>query len=533
MQRTLGLMVAIVLTIGSAPAGAADIALTAGKVAKLKDKAGTASDKATIKFVKEPALNGVLPSPLCPSTSSVRLKTDGDEILTLLDCNNWRAVSAGYIYDDPLASLGGVAQIKFSSKPTGGKLQFKIRGDQYGVNAIGGPIAFLETQLTVATVSYCGHFEAPPSTFKKNLADSVIIKGPSSACIPPTPTPTSTLTVTVTATSTATATFTQTATRTATPTVTNTRTPTVTRTDTPTPTPTNTVPPGSTATATGTETATATETATSTQTATITDTPTATPTPTAIPPVVFRIDSLALRDPHVFVLVLISCNDVTNPPGVLGFSVNGQITTQITTDADMNGLLDLSLLALFRPLSQPPLAGADVEIATADCTTPLGGEVCSPDANPPQSTTYANQSSGVCLTPLAGTTGPNNSGSYSPAITTSAAPCFSTTPVTVTFPFGVFTIPLQNVRASATYVGDPAGQLIDGLMFGFLSETDADAILLPSTLPLIGGQPLSKQLPGGSGSCAAHTAKDIGPLGQPGWYFYLNYTAHQVTWTGS
>jgi hypothetical protein len=119
-----------------------------------------------------------------------------------------------------------------------------------------------------------------------------------------------------------------------------------------------------------------------------------------------------------------------------------------------------------------------------------------------------------------------------PPIGTPGAPCFNTTPVTITFPFGIFTVPLQDVRAGARYVGSPANQLADGLLFGFLSESDANSIVLPPSVPIFAGQPISVLLPGGTGNCATHTAKDTGPLGQPGWYFYLNFTAHRVTWTG-
>jgi hypothetical protein len=48
-------------------------------------------------------------------------------------------------------------------------------------------------------------------------------------------------------------------------------------------------------------------------------------------------------------------------------------------------------------------------------------------------------------------------------------------------------IPLQDVQVGATYVGNPATQLTNGLMRGFISETDADNTILPASLPLVGG----------------------------------------------
>jgi hypothetical protein len=218
----------------------------------------------------------------------------------------------------------------------------------------------------------------------------------------------------------------------------------------------------------------------------MTDTPTPTPTLTPGLPEAFRIDSISLRDPHLFAF-LGTCMDGTDPPGVLGiFSANGELSTLLNNDGDGDGFLDLNLLAVFRSLHQPPFAGGNLDIATGECTPPVGGETCGPDANPPQVAAYTNQTSGLCSVPLPGTSGPNNTGSYTPGIGTPGAPCFSTTPVNITFPFGLFTLPLQDVRAGATYVGSPANQLADGLLSGFLSESDANSILLPMTIPIIG-----------------------------------------------
>jgi hypothetical protein len=97
----------------------------------------------------------------------------------------------------------------------------------------------------------------------------------------------------------------------------------------------------------------------------------------------------------------------------------------------------------------------------------------------------------------------------------------------VVFPFGIFTVPLQDVQASATYVGGPATSLINGLIVGFLSESDANNIVLPEGLSVLSGRPVSDLLPGGANNGCPTTAKDIGPGGQPGWYFYLNFNRPQ------
>lgn len=492
MRRILGAVLGITLAVWCVPASAADVTLRFGRLAKLKDKDGTDKDQVIVKFVKESGLTAALPSPLCPAASSIRLTTDLQEVVIPLDCAFWEAKGSGYAYKDASGSAGGVTKVNFYTKPTGGKMLIKIKGDNYGVDAIGGPIASLEVALDVDGESYCGRFAPPNSPFIKNVADQILIKGPTNACIQD-PTPTGTVTNTPTVTET----------RTPTPTATITLTPSDTPTPTITPTATFTVPPGS----------------------------TATMTPTIVPAVAFRIDSLAIRDPHLLAPVLSLCIDATdeNP---LGISANGSVQDLIELDDNMDGFLDLNLVALMRPLAQTPGSGGTLEIVTGQCTIPFGGETCSPDVGTPQSSTYTSQGSGTCMTPLPGTVGPDNTGSYSPALVTSAAPCFATTPVTLSFDFGLFAIPLQDVRASATYVGAPANQLIDGLLVGFLSETDANTILIPESIPLIGNRPLSVLLPGGDGNCATHTAKDTGPGGAPGWYFYLNFSAHEVPWTG-
>lgn len=86
------------------------------------------------------------------------------------------------------------------------------------------------------------------------------------------------------------------------------------------------------------------------------------------------------------------------------------------------------------------------------------------------------------------------------------------------------------MRVGATYVGNPAGQLTDGLLRGFIAESVADVTILPTSLPVIGGMPLSSVLPGGTGSCEPGTL-DMNN-GVPGWWFYLNFPADQVTYTG-
>jgi len=488
MMRTVA--IGLMFLVGAAgPAWSVD--LLAGKIAKFRDKSGTVKDKALIKFVKDPAIVLPIPSPICPGISSFRILTnrhDSGEIA--LPCSFWKTSgSKGFKFADKSAQHFGLKTAKIKSGPNGGLLLLKLKGTEYGTNAIDGPIDYVEARLTLNGTEYCGRFQAPPSDQTKNDPDKIIFKGPSKVCEPP-PTPTATQTATATETDTATATATATTTETDTPTAT----------DTPTWT-----PGGPTA------------------------TPTSTPTATAVP-AVFRADQVALRDPHVFVNVG-TCTDLTEAPGVLGNYVNGFIADAIQMDSG-DGTFSLNLLTAFRPLTQPPLLGGGVEIYTGDCTIPLFAETCSPGTAPPALTSYTNQSAGTCVAPIAGTTGAGNVTPYSPGITAPVAPCFATDPTNVRFALNVINIDLTDVVAGATYVGNPASDIVDGLIVGFLSEADADAILIPANVILIGGKPLSFVLPGGSGNCAVHDDRDIGPGGELGWYFYLEFSSHQVAWTG-
>ncbi len=241
-------------------------------------------------------------------------------------------------------------------------------------------------------------------------------------------------------------------------------------------------------------------------------------------PTAFRFSDLDLRDPHVWVNAL-GCRDVTDTQ-FFGFAVNNSLQTSIQTDGNNDGLLDLSPTLVFRPLAQSTATGA-IDVYFANCTAPMAGTSCSPGTTAPISTTITNMTAGQCLAALAGTTHP-----YSPAITASTGPCFVTSTVAaVTINLGGIPITLHDARVAATYVGNPATSLANGLLMGFISETDANATIIPSSFPLVGGQPLSSLLAGGTNACPTFSDKDTDGMAT-GWWFYLNFPAAKVTWTG-
>ncbi len=260
-------------------------------------------------------------------------------------------------------------------------------------------------------------------------------------------------------------------------------------------------------------------------------------------PTAFRVTQIYLRDPHLFANITtpfpLGCQDITNTvfnqPGV-----NPQFNTAITTDTGPgdapDGMLDLNLLMIFRPLDQAA-AGGNADFYQGDCPAPYPPASCGMKAGfllQPQ--VYVNQSSGTCLSTITGTT----RASYTPAIIDSTAPCSVTNSSTVSIDLGGIAIQLEDARIAGRYVGNPATSIIQGLMRGFVSATQADTVILPANLPIVGGKPLKSLLRGatttggfGCGSSAAADDRDDYNGTNNGWYFYMNFEAAAVTWTGT
>ena len=246
-------------------------------------------------------------------------------------------------------------------------------------------------------------------------------------------------------------------------------------------------------------------------------------------PTAFRFNTLALRDPHAYTTVFLSCSDITD--SFLGNAVNEQIRDQMTMDGDNDGNLDFSPTVVFRPLSQAAGATSPLEVHFAECTSPVAGTSCSPGPMAPIQLTATNQAT-QCLGVLAGTVHP-----YTPPVTATSAPCFVSNQATVSVSLSGIPITLYDARIAATYVGNPSNQVVNGLLRGFVTEADANATILPSNLAVVGGHALSYILPGGDPpgpdqNCrpASQSDKDVNN-GVSGWWFYLNFTATRATWS--
>jgi len=122
---------------------------------------------------------------------------------------------------------------------------------------------------------------------------------------------------------------------------------------------------------------------------------------------------------------------------------------------------------------------------------------------------------------------------------------------TITVSLSGILIPLQHARVSATYSGTaPNRRLVAGVVIGFLPEAVAADIVLPMTLPApVGGTPLYTHLQAGNrsvmnsmgmtvadgcnvgGGTNEDDADTLTGLGR-GFWFFLNFDAAEITWTG-
>jgi len=225
----------------------------------------------------------------------------------------------------------------------------------------------------------------------------------------------------------------------------------------------------------------------------------------------FRITTLNLRDPHTFALN--GGIDVTN-------MVDTLISDGITMDADnpADGILDLSILTVFSPLDQAG-ASTPMQVVFADCTDPPSSTSCSPTADTTPVDSTATNGGDPCLDILPDTT----TAEFMPPVALPPAPCFSSDAEAFDVQLGEIVLAMEDARIAGSYTGDPATQIVTGLIRGFVTQQTADAALIPDDVVLVGGMPVSSLL--------RDQDKDVGPGGADGWYFYLNFVADPVAFT--
>jgi hypothetical protein len=239
------------------------------------------------------------------------------------------------------------------------------------------------------------------------------------------------------------------------------------------------------------------------------------------PVVAFRLTDLDLLDPHAFAQIG-ACNDVTEVQND-GFETDINEDNEGPDADDPDGLLDLSGLAVFRPLDQAADEVNAEVLLGADCTAPIETTTCTKGDASSILTSGSNDSASACDVVLPDTT----TDDYDPSPEPAPAPCFAVAGPTGVLEFGVFE--LSEVAGAATYDGDPATGLVNGVLRGFLSEEHADAAMVD--VPLLGEVPLSSLLPGGTDCCAEGDDRDTDTGGASGWYVYLSFTAAEVPYS--
>jgi hypothetical protein len=223
--------------------------------------------------------------------------------------------------------------------------------------------------------------------------------------------------------------------------------------------------------------------------------------------ITFRVNAFALRDPHL----IFEGDDVTID------SVNAPWNVQINADATNDMLLDFGLVLLFRPLDQTDGAMGEFYLSNGACTFPADETTT---CDPAQGTTasasmYQMTGVGPCLTPIAEELSDYPVPPEPP--TGTPGPCFTSGPSLFTLRNQLMALPMSNVQVAAQLIGDPAENLAQGNIQGFLSAADADLTMV--TLPVVGTMPISDLL-------------DPDDMDGDGWRMYFAFTAVPSVWTG-
>lgn len=243
----------------------------------------------------------------------------------------------------------------------------------------------------------------------------------------------------------------------------------------------------------------------------------------AAPPMSFRITELQLRDPHVFA----GTTDITEQQ-VLGQSVNRTlIPDKLTKDADGDGSIDVSVVALLAPFDPTAAPGVAPTLTFVNADCPINGGAnasCKPlegDSGLETTWTVEQRPSGNCMEPTPGTTS-----NYQPAITTPSGPCFlSTEGNDLTMDLGGIKVDVTAARVSATYQSQPAG-LVKGLLAGFVTRRAAEQATLPNDAgPTVGGDSLSMYIR------MRDYDQSASPNGEDGFWMYLNFVAKPIAYT--
>jgi len=214
----------------------------------------------------------------------------------------------------------------------------------------------------------------------------------------------------------------------------------------------------------------------------------------------FRISTLTLRDPHLF----LGGADLTdNSP--LGISVNKDlIQGGLDTDYDNDGYIDVSII----------IQQQDQKLRLVDARCPPSDQSrCTQHPNPGLDVSWTLSSECLSL--------PTKS-NYQPAVQLPDSDCLTTTEARdVSMTLGG--VPIEMTSAKMTMRHSEPN--LEGLLEGFVTQQKAEQALLPSYVPLLAGSPLSNYL--------HDTDRDTAqsPNGEDGYWFYVNFVAEPASYT--
>ena len=260
----------------------------------------------------------------------------------------------------------------------------------------------------------------------------------------------------------------------------------------------------------------------------------------------FRIISLELQHPHTifddpgdFDLF---CQDATNDPmTVLGDEVFAGVNPELNARIDA---LELNILNQFNPFGQEDGFESCLVGLEAECETQSR---CSAEADGlflqvPTSI----QRTGVCVDAIDGLfagTWPDGETTQPNLPEAGSAGCHVSTPtdtmVTLSLEDSDLGLFLRDLVVAGRFDDEPPEAMLNGVMYGFLTEEDANDIIItvesdiePFTFNL-GEDILPSDGPGDGDACQARIHCD-GPdarvthEGQCGWWFVFNFTAERI-----
>lgn len=238
----------------------------------------------------------------------------------------------------------------------------------------------------------------------------------------------------------------------------------------------------------------------------------------------FRITSLTLIDPHFYVGSVV-CEDETNDYNVLW---NDHIEA-----FEINPTLVLS------PLDPAVQSTTKMQIVPAECVPGDEGVNCTDRDVPREKIVEVmfNNSlqGGMCGGPVTDSLNPRYMAEEYLQLNAPKSPCLASALIgAFELPLGPsLTLPLSNVQISAAYKLEPEPQeLIDGVLFGFLSAAQGQA-----ALGTLNNQPFRPwDVLAGAMGCQIDPntyLDDVDTLASShdGVWMYFNFTAQRVAWT--